>query len=66
MINQQYVRRMAAYNAWQNLSIFKSADGLDDEDRKRDRGAFFGSIHAALNHPIWADVAWMHRLAQTL
>lgn len=34
---------------------------LDDENRKRDRGAFFGSIHRTLNHLVWADSIWISR-----
>ena len=36
-----------------------------DTERRRNRGAFFGSIHATLNHLLWADRIWMHRLAGT-
>jgi uncharacterized damage-inducible protein DinB len=41
------------------------ADLLSDAERRRDRGAFFGSIHATLNHLLWADRTWMNRLADT-
>ena len=34
---------------------------LDDADRKRDRGAFFGSIHGTLNHLLWGDRMWLGR-----
>jgi uncharacterized damage-inducible protein DinB len=54
---------MARYNRWQNGSIYAAADGLTDAQRKEERGAFFGSIHATLNHLLWADRIWMHRLA---
>ena len=33
--------------------------------RRLDRGAFFGSIHATLNHVLWGDQTWMHRLADS-
>jgi uncharacterized damage-inducible protein DinB len=56
---------MARYNRWQNGSLYKSAGGLSDEERRRDLGAFFGSIHATLNHLLWADQIWMHRFAGT-
>jgi uncharacterized damage-inducible protein DinB len=32
-----------------------------DAERKRDRGAFFGSIHGTLNHLLWGDRMWMGR-----
>ena len=38
---------------------------LSDTERRRERGAFFGSIHATLNHLLWADRIWMSRLAGT-
>lgn len=63
MVSPEYVRLMAAYSCWQNDSIFTAAAGLDDAERRRERGAFFGSIHATLNHVLWGDQTWMHRLA---
>ena len=65
MIGIGYVQRMARYNRWQNESLYVVADRLSDEERKRDRGAFFGSIHATLNHLLWADRMWMSRFAGT-
>lgn len=65
MITPRYVRQMAAYNAWQNDEQYAAAGRLTDEARRRDRGAFFGSIHATLNHLLWADTAWMSRIAGT-
>src|SRR5947208_14313581 len=65
MIDPGYVRGMARYNRWQNQNLYGTADGLSDSERKRDRGAFFGSIHATLNHLLWADRIWMSRLAGT-
>ena len=65
MISVDYVRLMAAYGDWQNNSLFLAASALSDAERRRDRGAFFGSIHATLNHLLWGDQIWMHRLAGT-
>ena len=65
MISTEYVRLMAAYTTWQNRNLYDAADTLDDEARLADRGAFFGSIHATLNHVLWGDQLWMHRLAGT-
>lgn len=61
MIDPAYVATMAAYNRWQNDSLFGAADTLSDDERKRDRGAFFQSIHHTLNHIAWADATWMSR-----
>ena len=41
---------MARYNRWMNEKVYASAALLGDEARKRDRGAFFKSIHGTLNH----------------
>lgn len=65
MISPDHIRLMAVYNNWQNDSLYAAADGLDDEQRRLDRGAFFRSIHETLNHVLWADQIWMSRLAGT-
>ena len=57
MIDPAYVRRMARYNRWQNANLYGVADLLSDEERRRERGAFFGSIHKTLSHLLWADQA---------
>jgi len=63
MLTQQYVQLMAAYSGWQNQNIVGAADTLTDAERREDRGAFFGSIHRTLNHLLWGDQLWLHRLA---
>ena len=62
MISAEYCRLMARYNTWQNGSLVTAADGLTDEDRWKDRGAFFQSIAATLNHLYWADALILERL----
>jgi len=52
---------MADYNAWMNERLYSICGSLSDEERKRDRGAFFKSIHSTLNHILWADSVWMTR-----
>ena len=61
MIATGYVKRMARYNSWQNDNLYSAADQLSDAARRQDRGAFFRSIHATLNHLLWADEIWMSR-----
>jgi uncharacterized damage-inducible protein DinB len=61
MISLPYVRTMARYNAWQNANVYTACERLSDTQRKKDRGAFFGSIHATLNHILWADQMWLSR-----
>lgn len=53
---------MARYNRWMNERLYAVADNLGDAERKRDRGAFFGSIHGTLNHLLLADRIWLGRL----
>jgi uncharacterized damage-inducible protein DinB len=63
MIDQAYVQRMARYNRWQNQNLYAVADTLGDDERRRERGAFFGSVHKTLSHLLWADRIWMSRFS---
>lgn len=47
-----------------NESVYAAAATLTDEQRKRDLGAFFKSIHGTLDHILWGDTAWMGRFRQ--
>lgn len=62
MISAEYCRLMVRYNTWQNTSLVAAADSLTDEARWKDRGAFFKSIAATLNHLYWADALILQRL----
>jgi uncharacterized damage-inducible protein DinB len=64
MITPAYARTMARYNRWQNESLYREALKLSDEERRRDRGAFFGSIHGTLNHLFWGDSLWLSRFGR--
>ena len=57
-------RFLARYNRWINERLYAACDTLTDEERKRDRGAFFGSIHRTLGHLVVADQVWLKRFAQ--
>ena len=61
MITPDFVRTMAAYNGEMNRRVYDAASRLSDEERRRERGAFWGSVHATLNHILWGDTAWMSR-----
>ncbi len=63
MIGPEHVQTFAAYNRWQNNSLYRAADSLTEADRQEDQGAFFGSIAATLNHLLWGDRIWMSRFA---
>ena len=60
-VRPEFVRTMAAYNAEMNRRIYAAAARLSDDERRKPRGAFFGSIHGTLCHLLWGDQAWMSR-----
>ena len=60
-MNAEHARLLARYNAWMNDKLYAACATLSDEERKRDRGAFFRSIHGTLNHLLLADLIWMGR-----
>ena len=63
MITPEYVQTMARYNHWQNASIYGAVTNLTGDQRREDRGLFFGSIQSTLNHLLWGDRTWLHRFA---
>jgi len=60
LLLEQY-RQFAYYNRRFNTRIYETAAKLSDEARKRDSGAFFGSIHGTLNHLLLSDRIWLER-----
>jgi uncharacterized damage-inducible protein DinB len=61
MFDGTYALLMAEYNRWMNEKLYAGCSRLTDEERTRDRGAFFKSIHRTLNHLLWGDRAWLPR-----
>lgn len=61
MISLDWCRMMAAYNAEMNRRLYAAADGMDDAARRKDGGAFWGSVHGTLSHLLWGDTTWMGR-----
>ena len=57
-----YCQMLAGYNAWANHRLHAACALLDEADYKRDRGAFFGSIHGTLYHLMVTDRMWLARL----
>ncbi len=51
----------AGYNEWANRRLYEAAAALSDAEYRADRGAFFGSVHATLNHVLVGDRIWMNR-----
>jgi uncharacterized damage-inducible protein DinB len=54
-------RSLARYNTWMNRKLYAGAADLGDEQRKRNLGAYFGSVAGTLNHILIADRIWMAR-----
>jgi uncharacterized damage-inducible protein DinB len=57
-------RLLARYNRWMNQRLYQACESLSDGERKRERGAFFGSIHRTLNHLLVGDQVWLRRFVQ--
>ncbi|MCE5364017.1 DinB family protein [Pseudomonas anguilliseptica] len=55
---------MARYNAWMNDKLYAAAGQLSAQALSEDRGAFFPSILATLNHIAVADIIWLKRFAE--
>jgi len=62
MITPEYCQMMAKYNAWQNQTMRAACETLTEAELRADRGAFFGSVMATINHILWGDALWMSRL----
>lgn len=54
-------RLMAAYNAGANAILYDAVAQLPDDEYRKQRPAFFGSIHGTLNHILLGDRIWMTR-----
>lgn len=65
MISVDYCQVLARYNRWMNERVYAVAASMADDERRRDRGAFFGSIHRTLDHVLWADRMWVGRFTGT-
>jgi uncharacterized damage-inducible protein DinB len=59
-LEAQY-QALARYNRFMNERLYELAATLSDEERRRDMGAFFGSIAGTLNHLLLADRVWLQR-----
>src|SRR5205814_4171061 len=60
-LSPAFAQTMARYNAWMNERLYSLCVNIPDEERKRDAGAFFKSIHGTLNHLLLGDRIWMGR-----
>ncbi len=53
---------LARFNAWANDRIYDCVAELPEAEYRKDRKAFFGSIHNTLNHLLVVDRLWRGRL----
>ncbi len=53
---------MARFNAWANDRLYGCVAGISDAAYRKDRKAYFGSIHHTLNHLLVVDRLWTHRI----
>jgi uncharacterized damage-inducible protein DinB len=51
----------AGYNRWCNERLYEAAAKVPDAEYRKDRGAFFKSLHGTLNHLLVGDRIWTHR-----
>ncbi len=61
----EHYKMFADYNRWANQLVYEAAGKLDDAQYRENKGAFFGSLHATLNHVLAADRIWMKRFTGT-
>lgn len=62
MFPENYYELMAEYNKWMDGRLYDICSLIPDEERRKDMGAFFKSIHGTLNHLYYGDIAWLERL----
>jgi uncharacterized damage-inducible protein DinB len=60
----KHVQLMAHYNQWMNQKLYQAAAQLSEEELMHDRGAFFKSIFATLNHIVVGDLIWLKRFSK--
>ena len=53
---------MARFNTWVNKRVYGCVAGLSDAAYRKDRKAYFGSIHNTLNHLLVVDRTWTSRI----
>jgi uncharacterized damage-inducible protein DinB len=58
----EYFRTFGRYNRWANQRLYAACAQLPEAEYLKKRPAFFGSIHATLNHILVGDRLWLGRL----
>jgi uncharacterized damage-inducible protein DinB len=57
-----YFRTLARYNRWANRRLYEASATLSEAEYRKDRKAFFGSLHGTLNHIMVGDRVWLGRI----
>ena len=63
---KEHVYLMADYNQWMNQKVYEAVGAMGPEKMHEDKGAFFGSIFASLNHICVGDTLWLKRFSEVL
>lgn len=58
--------KLARTNQRVNAEMFRGLVQLTEKARRRDNGAWFGSLHGMVNHLIVADLHWLQRFRPVL
>lgn len=58
----EYFRTLGRYNRWANQRLYAACARLSEAEYLKKRPAFFGSLHATLNHVLVGDRLWLGRL----
>lgn len=61
MIATEIYHTFSQYNFWINPKLLEACSKLSDEERKRDVGVPFKSIHGLWNHVLLTNRGWMAR-----
>src|SRR3954466_5385205 len=61
MVTNEHCQLRARYNEWMNTRMYALCATLPDAELRKDRGAFFKSIYATLNHIAYGDLAFLSR-----
>jgi uncharacterized damage-inducible protein DinB len=65
-MTKEFLETMARYNRAMNAQMMDACDGLPDDMRREDRGAWFKSIHGTWNHLLVTDKIWLGRFTGQL
>ena len=60
-MSKDFFATMARHAQWANRRIYAACAQLGYAEYRKSRPAFFGSIHATLNHQLGADLNWLAR-----